>query len=74
MVAKLRIVLEEADETLYWMELLVEAKIVKESNLTPLMSETNEIVAMTVASLKTLEAKLRQAKTKKQSDKQQAER
>jgi four helix bundle protein len=54
MIAKLKIVEEEADETLYWLELLVEANIIPESRLTPLMSETGEILAMTVASIKTL--------------------
>ena len=50
--AKLAIVEEEADETIYWLELLVEAKIVAETRVT--MKESNEIVAMTVASIKTL--------------------
>src|SRR6267154_3242987 len=36
-VAKLGIVLEEADETLYWMELLVETQIIKGERLGPLM-------------------------------------
>jgi four helix bundle protein len=53
-LAKLAIVEEEADETVYWLELLVEAKIVPESRVTPLLKESNEIVAMTVASIKTL--------------------
>ncbi len=48
------IVEEEADETLYWLELLVEAEIFPESKLKSLMIETNEIVAMIVASIKTL--------------------
>jgi four helix bundle protein len=48
---------EEADECLYWMELIVEAKLVDVTNLRSIMSETNEILAMTVASLKTLIAK-----------------
>ncbi len=51
---KLAIVEEEADETLYWLELLVEAEIFPESKLKSLMIETNEIVAMIVASIKTL--------------------
>ncbi len=51
--AKLGIVEEEADEAAYWMELLVEAGMVKEQLLTPLMKEANEIVAMVVASIKT---------------------
>jgi four helix bundle protein len=53
-LSKLAIVEEEADESIYWMELLVEAYIIPESRVAELMSETNEIVAMTVASIKTL--------------------
>ena len=56
-IAKLSDVEEEADETLYWMELLSEAKLVPEVELTDLMSETDEILAMTVASIKTLRGK-----------------
>ena len=51
---KLAIVEEEADESLYWLELLVESNIVSENKLTLLMSDINEIVAMTVSSIKTL--------------------
>ena len=54
MIAKLGIVEEESDETLYWLELLVEASIIPETRLTDLMKEVNEIVAMTVSSIKTL--------------------
>jgi four helix bundle protein len=57
LIAKLRIVEEEADECLYWMELIVEAKLVEVANLRSIISETNEILAMTVASIKTLIAK-----------------
>jgi four helix bundle protein len=53
-LAKLAIVEEEADETAYWLELLIEAAIVPQARLTDLLKETNEIVAMTVASIKTL--------------------
>ena len=53
-LSKLAIVEEEADESIYWIELLVEAHIIAESRVTELTSETNEIVAMTVASIKTL--------------------
>ncbi|MBX7255416.1 MAG: four helix bundle protein [Candidatus Hydrogenedentes bacterium] len=52
--AKLAIVEEEADETVYWLELLVESGIVSGKRLQPLIDETNEILAMTVASIKTL--------------------
>jgi len=59
MIAKLDIVLEEADETLFWMELLTGAGLIQEDRVIDLMTETDEIVAMTVASLKTLRAKHR---------------
>lgn len=57
MIAKLKIVEEEADETLYWLELLTEADIVPQARLTSLMTETDEILAMVVASIRTLRAR-----------------
>ena len=54
MIAKLGIVEEEADETLYWLELLVESELVPEARLSSLIQETNEITAMVVSSIKTL--------------------
>jgi four helix bundle protein len=56
-INKLKIVEEEADETLFWQELLIEADLVPESRVADLMTETNEILAMTVASIKTLRAR-----------------
>ena len=53
-LSRLAIVEEEADESIYWMELLVEAKIIPEARVSGLIKETNEIIAMTVASIKTL--------------------
>jgi four helix bundle protein len=52
-VAKLRIVLQEADETAYWLELLVEAKIMPQPRVADLMQEANELIAIFVSSLKT---------------------
>ncbi len=52
-IAKLGIVLEEADETLYWLEILSETKVVKANLLKPLMKEADELVGIFVASLKT---------------------
>jgi four helix bundle protein len=57
-ISKLSIVEEEADESVYWLELLVESNIVPESQVTDLLKEANEIVAMIVASIKTLRARL----------------
>jgi four helix bundle protein len=52
-INKLKIVEEEADETLYWLELLVEAEIMPLALLSELMKEGDEIVAIVVSSLKT---------------------
>jgi four helix bundle protein len=57
LIAKLSIVEEETDETLYWLELLIESGLVEPDKLKNLMQETNEILAMTVASIKTLRQK-----------------
>jgi four helix bundle protein len=53
-ISKLAIVEEEADETIYWLELLIESQTVEVSRVNLLLTETNEIVAMVVASIKTL--------------------
>ena len=52
-IAKMGIVEEEADESLYWMELLIAGDFVPEARLTELMQEGNEIVAIVVASIRT---------------------
>ncbi len=57
LITKLNITLEEADESLYWMELIVKAELVESKKLQSLMKESNEIVSMLVASLKTLRSK-----------------
>ena len=57
MLNKFKIVEEEGDETLYWLELLGESGLVPQAQLTPLLKEGNELIAMTVASIKTLRAK-----------------
>lgn len=54
MINKMKIVEEESDETQYWLELLVEAGIVPKDQIASLYKETDEILAMTVASVKTL--------------------
>jgi four helix bundle protein len=52
-INKLRIVEEECDESLFWMELLVDNNIVKVSRLRDLMQEGSELLAIVVASAKT---------------------
>ncbi|MGH7832534.1 MAG: four helix bundle protein [Candidatus Binatia bacterium] len=53
-LSKLAIVEEEADETMYWLELLRDAGLVPEARVNELIQEANEIIAMIVASIKTL--------------------
>lgn len=57
MAAKLAIVEEEADECIFWMEMLIEAEVLPASRLADLLREANEILAITVASRKTLRAR-----------------
>jgi four helix bundle protein len=52
-VAKLSIVIEEADESCYWLELIIESKLVKPKLIEPLLDEANQITAIMVASRKT---------------------
>ena len=56
-ISKLGIVEEEADESIYWMELLIDGGFVAADRLKELLEETNQIVAMTVASIKTLRSR-----------------
>ena len=50
-ISKLGTVEEESDETLYWMELLIESGKMKAAVLSGLMREAGEILAITVASI-----------------------
>lgn len=52
-ISKMGIVEEEADESLYWMELLIEAGIEVSMKMEALMKEAGELLAITVASIKT---------------------
>ncbi len=59
-ISKASISIEEADESLYWMEMLVEAEIMPKEKLTALMKEADEIVAILTASVKTARASINQ--------------
>ncbi|HEY5041413.1 MAG TPA: four helix bundle protein [Verrucomicrobiae bacterium] len=52
-INKLRIVEEECDESLFWMELLVDNNLVKAGRLHELMKEADELLAIVVSSAKT---------------------
>ncbi len=52
-ISKLAIVEEEADETLFWLELIKEMKILDNDSIDSQMKENDEIIAIIVASIKT---------------------
>ena len=52
-IAKMGIVEEEADESIYWMELLLEAGIPTRDKIGSLQCEAEELLAITVSSIKT---------------------
>jgi four helix bundle protein len=51
-ISKMGDCLKEADETLYWLELLLDEKIVLEKKLGPVVAESSELVASFITILK----------------------
>jgi len=58
-INKLKIVEEETDETMYWIEVLNESDLVPESKTKDLYKELNEILSVVVASINTSKLKLK---------------
>jgi four helix bundle protein len=52
-VAKLGVVLEESDETTFWLELLVEGNVMNGERIHALIKESEELTAIFVTSLRT---------------------
>lgn len=52
--SKISIVVEEADESLFWMEILIEADIVAKHDISILMTEATEILKVTSSARKTI--------------------
>ena len=61
-ISKITIVEEEADESMLWLELLIESGIVKKELLEDLLNEANELTAIFTATGKT--AKINKTKVK----------
>ncbi len=57
-INKLKIVEEEADETMYWLEVLEKRKLGYENELKRLIGEANELVAIFVTSINTAKSNL----------------
>jgi len=56
-ISKMGIVEEEADESIFWMELLIDSKPVAKGRLAALMKEADEIVPISVTSIRTARQK-----------------
>ncbi len=61
-VAKMGTVVEEADETVFWLELLVETGIVEKTALEDLLREANELLAIFAASQRTARSRASMAR------------
>ena len=60
-IAKMGIVEEEADESIFWMEMLVDAKKLPAEKAAPLLKEANELLSITIASIRTARGHSRSA-------------
>ncbi len=56
MIAKLGVVEQELDESILWLELLGDAEIVKQELLRDLLDEADQLLRMTVSSIKTIKS------------------
>jgi four helix bundle protein len=54
-IAKISIVIEEADETGFWLEFISDEEIFSKEKIGPLLTEANELTSIFVASRKTAE-------------------
>jgi len=52
-IAKLSIVIEETDETCFWMQFIIDEKLLKEQRVCPLLQEGRELTSIFVSSRKT---------------------
>jgi len=52
-ISKMGDVLEEADESGYWIELLIESGKVNQKTAAPILLEANELVAISISSINT---------------------
>ncbi|MCK5052404.1 MAG: four helix bundle protein [Candidatus Cloacimonetes bacterium] len=57
-ISKISIVLEEADESAFWLEFIVEEKLLSKNLIQPLLNEANELTAIFFASRKTAREKV----------------
>ena len=57
-ISKMETVIEEADETLFWLELINELDLITNKDFNDLQKEANELIAIFVSSVKTVKNRL----------------
>ncbi len=57
-ISKIGNVIEEADESCFWMELIIEGEMISPTKVNALLEEANELTAIMTASRKTAQDKL----------------
>lgn len=57
LIYKINVVEEEADETQFWLELIIEAGLLKEDNVYPLLNEAKELTAIFTSGGRTAKSK-----------------
>jgi four helix bundle protein len=61
-IAKMSIVIEESDETLFWLEIILEKEWVNKSQIDIIWKEGNELTAIFVSSMKTIKDRVNNSK------------
>ena len=56
-VYKINVVEEEADETQFWLEIIIESGLLKEDKVQPILNEAKELTAIFTAAGKTAKSK-----------------
>ena len=61
-VTKISIVIEEADESAFWLEFIIDENLVKKELVLPLLNEAKELTSIFISSRKTAQENIKLAK------------
>ena len=68
-ISKLSIVIEECDESEFWLEFIIDAELMPEGRVSALMQEANELTRIFISSRKTISDKIKNHTTVNQKSK-----
>ena len=68
-ISKLGNVVEETDESAFWLELIVDAKLMTKQRVSPLLNEANELTAIFTSSIITAKNNIKNKKKQNQKSK-----